>query len=49
MRKIRQSGSEGGAVMNRPYPYLHGTTNMARIAAIKQCFRLETGVLYFLD
>ena len=21
MREIRQSGSEGGAVMNRPYPY----------------------------
>ncbi len=21
MREIRQSGSEGGAAMNRPYPY----------------------------
>jgi hypothetical protein len=30
MRETRQSGSEGGAALRRPYPYLSGEKNANR-------------------
>jgi len=37
MREIRQSGSEGGAAMSRPYPYQSGL-RAERIAQIRSYF-----------